>query len=338
MLITFSPIKNELIKPKSACCASPIRLQLKSQPTVDQVNFGYGFCLKNIPNLPCAYCGAIMVSQKEQMQFEKFIADAKGQDLQRALTRMFGDKKPCVEKEMAEEFVRASKQEPDKNLKELIFKMLKPAEEKIIAKQKGILNQAKDFSDNLIGEGKVFAKRDFDITNKLIENSNDDCSFKRKNILYAFKRLSKIETNPGNVQVFEKMIDVLKTLPTSGTDKNAFIVKYQRRTSREIGERLLNPYISTAEHIHPFSDKGASEASNYLLVDAKCNENRGDGPFSDFIEKNPNVIGFIKKNIATIVQKIKRGIIRDMDDYPLKVTNNLKIESNGKINIDPNES
>ena len=87
------------------------------------------------------------------------------------------------------------------------------------------------------------------------------------------------------ISLVEDIKETAYFLPTSNTSKNAFVVKYSDRSHDEISKRLVRSSLQTIEHIHPESDGGENNISNFMLASASVNNLRGNMPFKKFIKR-----------------------------------------------------
>lgn len=344
MLITFSPNRyepNKFAKLKSANYASsPQKPKLERQPICDQIKFGaggYKFDLKSVRGLPCPYCGKTMITTDEQVEFGKKMAELTGKKLRKALKHIAEEKQFPIEQKIAQLLIKQSQQRPEKNAQELLIMMFPKAEEKLIAQQKEILKPLPDIMNKLQGETKQHSMHKLGTINEIIDHCAPDYIFKKKQAIGGFYRMFEQETNPANKQILDRSLQILSTLPTSANNINAFIVKYSRRSSREIGERLLDPLLTSTEHLKPSSKNGESKAYNYLVAHKDCNTKRSSEDLNVFIDKNPHIVPLIENHVKIVTQKILNYEVFGLSHYPIQIARTLNEESKGKINIDTNE-
>ncbi len=74
--------------------------------------------------------------------------------------------------------------------------------------------------------------------------------------------------------IYVKMIKIANKLPSSVSDKNSFVVKNRKANSETIGYKLLEPSITTIEHIKPSSEKGVDTLENMALACKADNNER----------------------------------------------------------------
>jgi len=291
------------------------------------------FRLKGAYGLPCAYCGEMIITVQKRKELGHILANASGKKLRRIIEKIFSDKKPLTEKIVVNAIKKVSRQHPERNIQELLNVLMSEAQERLIADQKAVIELTRELSAGLTGETKKRTERDFEFIDGILSNTFGGIIFKRKTLINGFRTLLDNETNRHNKSILKKMVTTLPKLPTSGNSPDAFIVKYHRRNSREIAERLLEPYLASGEHVLPESCGGPSHFSNYLVIHKRCNEKRGCIDFKAYLRKNRQMIDLIHRHISAVDSKIKKGYEFDgSDTYIEEVTKRLYEESGGLIN------
>lgn len=135
------------------------------------------------------------------------------------------------------------------------------------------------------------------------------------------------------------IIKLIKELPRPKNDINAFIIKYSDKTSKEIGQRLLMPSVSSIEHVRPKNPReglprGFNDATNYMLECSRCNNSRGNTPMHLWIKKHENMVNNTQKHINEVIKLINQGKIKGYEWYPQAISDSLAKESNGAIKLD----
>lgn len=338
MLITSIPNSYDCIPTNKIALKPVTKLKLKGQPTYDQFNFsgkkGYKFDLKNMPNLPCAYCAKTMITTNEQIRFGEKIKTLTGPKLRNALEFIANEDQFPIEQRAAKLLIRQSKQKPDNDAQELLMSAFPWAEKKLVKQQQIILNKLPELIENLTGKTKNTILYKFNEINLILNHCAPDYIFKKKAAVRGFHKVFEEEQDPKNQLLLEKSLKILATLPTSRNNLEAFVVKYSRRGPKEIGERLLDPFLSSTEHIEPDSENGVSKPYNYLVAHKDCNEKRGSEPFHLFIANNPQAIPNIENQIKLIAKKIENFETFGLENYPNQVARTLKTLSKNQINID----
>lgn len=172
-----------------------------------------------------------------------------------------------------------------------------------------------------------------------VQENNPEMVFLRKPFIADIVQL---EEEFADKNQFKIICKAARSLDNSTNDVNAFIVKYSRRSSQEIGKRIVEPSIMTFEHIIPQSKyekikgtkEGMNEFPNGLLTTSGFNGKRQDIPFLDWLEKNPNVPNYCQRYIDSVITLINRKGLLEYRNYPRLVADTLRQESNGLIDLD----
>jgi len=82
----------------------------------------------------------------------------------------------------------------------------------------------------------------------------------------------------------------------------------------------------TFEHIHPHSKGGQNTIANCLITGSAINGERGNMPFSKWLQQKPSVI----KNIQSYLNKF-RGLKVEGQDYVETVKKTLNAEAKGIV-------
>jgi len=122
-------------------------------------------------------------------------------------------------------------------------------------------------------------------------------------------------------------------LPTSESSKNAFIVKYSKRTQTEIARRLFIASTGTIEHVTPASLGGLNSIGNFLLTSASGNRYRENMPLVEYIKRHKKIPEYAQKYIDCIIEQIHQGNLQGSETYPYKIKKKLFEESKGRILI-----
>ncbi len=329
MIQFFPSIKNDIsvkraeIKPYTN---NPFRL--RNQPGKDTVSFKSIFRITEISGIPSAYSRIIMVSSKEQKEFGLLISALRGEGLQKELDTSFKKRRHSLEKTISKILIQKSKEYPDKNVQELLQQMAPMAEKRIAPIQLRILKAArKEAKRGLEGKTQDIVLENLKKARTAILLNNEHF-FKRKKIIDSIKDISKAEKNQNNHESLQNITEILLKLPNSRNHQDSFIVKYQRRSSREIGEKLIEPYTSTKEHIIPSNDQGG-----FLAVMAMENWERSDEPFHELVIRRPKIVRNIIHQFNVIEQKIRHGEIADPNNYLYETSEKLYTASDHFIDL-----
>lgn len=294
-------------------------------------SFGTNFLTK-IDGVICPCCGIKMttVERFDQYLKEKFLSGS-SKDAVATLTR-FEPNMHTTEARCFTILKKLSRQFPEKTLQELVIREVPKHLYHLQLRQLRVLDQIdihlKELPEEIrAGIAKVSTEARSTINNETTDNlASNNTPFKRKVIINLIERFK--DANPG----IKKLQEIYRTslrLPNSSNDVDSFFVKYSRRSSSEIGQRLVSKSKSTIEHIHPHSKDGKSEEKNYLAECAGCNNSRGSILLNDWIVMNPQMLKNLRLYMRQIVSLIQEGKIIQHDDYPDEVTRTIKEETLG---------
>ena len=179
--------------------------------------------------------------------------------------------------------------------------------------------------DSVLGEAR-----------KLIQHDSIGRIFKRKVFIAKLNLIKEIIPNERGEEkaVFNEICEVAKGLKTSQTNLSAFVVKYSRRSSAEIGQRLVEPSVSTFEHIVPDSEDGDMTLSNCLAVSKKFNDKRKNTPLRSFINLYPDIPQNCQRYMDCVIGLIRKHKYKEYVSYPQNIAARLFTESGGLIKLD----
>ncbi len=163
----------------------------------------------------------------------------------------------------------------------------------------------------------------------ILSNCKQD-TFKRKTFLNS---LDEIIVNENEREIFNDIKNKALFLPTSESSRNAFVVKYSKRTQTEIVRRIFISSTGSIEHVTPASNGGLNTIGNFLLTSASGNRYRENMPLIEYIKRHPKIPQYIQAYIDDIIQEIHNGNMEGNETYPYKIKKKLLEESQGRIMI-----
>lgn len=322
---------------------NPFNNSFESNP-VSFLGRGGAFFLKVFNDIHCPCCGVKMLRNEDVEGLSHEILGHASEKAVKALSK-FEEYMHPTEKACFEEIKKLSKKNPLKSLNELLAEAKPVYLENLKAKEFRIFAQLKDAGKNLSKESLNKLNTITDSAKASITKQISEDSFKRKTFISMVANLTK---KPEEKLIQDQLVKIVNELPASGNDVDAFIIKYAepKRTSKEIGQRLLSPSLGTFEHVKPKSLGGSFNDKNGLLECKECNNNRGNILFDEFAKqkplmlknpKNPGGKGNLQLHIEEIIKKIKEGIIKEHDSYPEEIKETLEKESKNIIKLDVSE-
>ncbi len=325
------------------------------------INFGYEFALKKPKGIPCAYCGKPMLSKDDLQQ----IPTLKGQDLIDKIDS-FVSQNPSVLSKQSNAALMLFKatvlSNSDKNGREILPIAYTRARTRMLIKQSAVYSKVLECAE------KLDCKELKDYINKIKEQDNiinPDIPFNeladflkdkihiefRKEVILNVMKLAGKYSTESNIDIWTDVMKTISSLPSSKSDPDAYLVKYISKALRKdpklendyisikndeallFYSTILFPYLSSAEHVKPFSDNGESDQSNYLATHIWCNSKRQATKFSDFVLANPdvldNIINYLKYinlnkysriNLNAYLRDIRKKLVSELSevaDIPL---------------------
>lgn len=320
----------------------------------DIVSFsGRDFDVRKIKGLPCPYCGGKIYTPEEISRYGKKASVVVGSDIKKMMLGITFSTNPNykVQNDIKILMIKESTKSRSQNMQDILYYAMPEAEKRLINVQKKILKRAEKLSCGLKGETTEEVYNDFKTIYSILEKKKkgdtENIIFKRKPLIDGFMNILRKEKIASNRQVLKEMVNILIELPNAQTNTDSFIVKYHRRSPREIMESLLSPCIATEEHIEPQNSlsskkykndfnakKIINRAGNKMSSHAKCNNKREHKPLETVIKESPEVKLFMAEHIIAL-RKYKPQKVYDEHlpiDYIDKIVKTISRES--KFNLD----
>ena len=293
------------------------------------------FKIKHAFGIECPCCGNVMLTKKQSNAFAKRIENATGFDLQRELTKYYGNFRQN-EREIADILIERSKSNPDADLSELVELEAQNRLQYLETAQIGIIGEMHTMADELSEDKKNEVQGILSSEQDLIENSDDFKYFKRKAFIQRIDRARQTAKRKTDAKIMEEMLKKAERMPDSGSSKDAFFVKYARRKNEDIARRLVSPSIATTEHVKPQSKNGKNSTSNYIPLCAKCNSERGNMPYNDWFKIHPEMPSNLQKFVNTIYEMIQNQEFLGWEFYDTYVDDVIyavQQETGGKLTL-----
>ena len=292
------------------------------------------FRIKSVFGLDCPSCGIPMLTQKQANLFVSKITNARGKDIEEALKDEYIYLRKN-EQVIADILINDAKIFPNLDLAGLITVESAKSIEKLKRKQKEVLYSIRKSSYDLCRKDKRKILKILKEEEKLINESDDYVYFKRKDFI------AKIESFRNNCKTrdivsADVILQKAYEMPDSGTNRDAFFVKYSRKTNSDIAKRLVSPAVATTEHIIPQSKDGENNTSNYIPLCGNCNSGRGDMPYSEWFNLQPEMPENLQRYILQASKIINNQEFKDYkfyDTYIDDVIEAIEKETNGKLKL-----
>lgn len=291
--------------------------------------------LKTIPKLHDPYSDIIMISDPEYKVYMNKVA--KRPNAITMLNLLSTYKENLFEpEETACDFMRyklKEYKETGKNKKpinkidfsDLIQDLYPEAKERLVIKQKNKVAEVHEYLSTVQGEQKDKLLNIFSTANESIDND----TFRITPYIADVRALKGVDKN-----VKKNILDIMQTFPNSRNSVDVFIINNINKTHEEIAEAIITPSRVSIEHIKPQSLNGPSSISNYLVASKRMNSVRSSTPLAQFISIYPEIPSCTQRYFDDIVRKINRGGISYVTPHLVDITNTLRTQSKGLIDIE----
>lgn len=271
------------------------------------------FDLKKLYGLDCPCCGKPMPTKRQLQAHVQRIEKKRGQDLQNELSKALPFYRPN-EEEIANILIETSEDYPRANLQELCAILADLNKGALEAEQKKVIEEVRTEAKNLPPSKRKEVEEILDLALSQITGSTNEQHFKKSMLTGKLQGL-KAKYKYEDPKEFNKLIEIANKIPNTYASKNAFFVKYQRKTSKEIAERLFFPATATTEHVKPKSKDGQNNTENYIPMCSDCNFNRGNTSYTDWFKIHPEMPENLQKFIYRIDEMIQKEEFREAESY-----------------------
>ncbi len=292
------------------------------------------FNIKHAYGIDCPCCGQPMLTHSQVDLFAKRTKDKKGDELQNELLKKYEFYRPN-EREIVDILVQDSKMNPEFSLSDIVSCESAGSLNGLEVVQKNIIEDMKTKTKDLSPDVREYLGVILDDALDAIDDSNDDVYFKRKDFISRIQNSSLFLDAPDR-RIIDSLVDEAETMPSSSTSKDAFFVKYSRRSNEEIARRLVLPALSTTEHIVPQSRDGANDIENYIPLCGKCNSERGNTPYDRWFAMHPEMPVNLQKYILQVSDMIENREFAGYQYYDTYVDDVIKTiytETGGKLKL-----
>lgn len=287
----------------------------------NNISFGYTFKLKDISDLPCAYCGKRALTLPEIKRLTTYsgekladtIIDYIGEDnqvlsntAQKALSKICDSaySNPSLSAENLISHVFKKSRKKYSKTRQEDFETLKSAIKH--AKEPHLLNYVQKLQDN---DPLLNPKSNMEELTRYYQQ-NGDGDFKN-NVMCELDALRK--KNKHKKEEYKNIEDAVNAFGVAKNNANAYLIKHISRTkisAQNIGtdnkkqnfaevffKDMFAPMISSAEHIDTNHNGGIAHYSNFLVTHSRCNALREQKPWLTFLNENEgtfdNVIEYL---------------------------------------------
>lgn len=286
--------------------------------------------LRKLKNIICPYRGIKIISSSAIKEFEKRLEKCKVAHQVLELLGNYYNQMLLTEKEMYAIFKDFVLLNPDDNLKNCLQMIRESSLTKLKLEEFMVLDEVDMLTHKLSSKTALEIRAKTTKCRQIIISNNQRDVFKRRVFLES---LEGIIPKDNEREIFADIKNKALFLPTSESSKNAFIVKYSKRTQTEIARRLFIASTGTIEHVTPASLGGLNTIGNFLLTCASGNRYRENMLLPEYIKRHPDIPLYCQKYIDSVIDEIHQGMMLGYETYPYKIKQKLYEESNGKILI-----
>lgn len=273
--------------------------------------------LKSLKGISCVYCGEEMLTYSQVEDYSNKAAKLNGASLYKFLSSIEHHMKDN-EKAVLALLKENIKKNHNMNLQDILKKLQPRHLARLEKHQKSVLKQiekiAKKFPEN---DKYLILEKVYKGLNE-IKKHDDIKHFKLNEYLSDFYL---IKENLSDKENFKKIEEIIHSMPNAHTSIDAFIVKYSRKTSKEIVERLLKPSQSSLEHLKPRSCGGSNEMYNIVLACGKDNSSRGSKLLDTMPGLKINIHNYFRSLRAAMAKKVSES---DYIKVEQQIRNNQK--------------
>ncbi|MBR6126279.1 hypothetical protein IKQ21_01200 [bacterium] len=286
--------------------------------------------LRKLGSLTCPYTGVKGIPGDKINPFERKLQECDfAAEYINLLSNYMKNMLP-TEKSVFSIFRDFSVENPRGNLQDCLNFLFRGCLTKLKLEEFFVLDEVDVMSRKLSPETALKLREKTTRCRQIILADNKDDTFKRKTFLNS---LSEISPKENEKDIFENIKNRAIFLPTSGSSRNAFVVKYSRRTQREAARRIFIASTETIEHVTPNSEGGRNEIGNFMLTTANGNRYRENMPLDRYVQRFPRIPKYTQQYINEVIDGIHQGRMCGHELYPYQIKQKLMEESQGKIMI-----
>lgn len=285
--------------------------------------------LRKLKNITCPYRGIKIIPTDTIKGFEKNLAKCKTAGDAVALLATYRTNMLPVEKSIYAIFKDFAKINPDDNLQNCLQMIKTNSLTKLKLEEMEVLDDVDRLTRRLSPQTALKIRAKTTRCRQIILSSSHD-TFKRKIFLSS---LEEIIPKENEREIFNDIKNKALFLPTSESSRNAFIVKYSKRSQTEIVRRIFIASTGSIEHVTPASNGGLNTIGNFLLTTASGNRYRENMKLTEYIKRHPKIPQYMQMYIDDIIREIHNGNLQGNETYPYKIKKKLYEESEGRIMI-----
>ena len=286
--------------------------------------------LRRLKNITCPYRGIKIIPSEMIKGFEKNLENCTTAEESVTLLSKYQDHMLEVEKSMYAIFSDFARINPEDNLQNCLEMIKTNCLTRLKLEEMEVLDEVDALTRRLSATTALVIRAKTTSCRQMILSSATHDTFKRKLFLNS---LEEVIPKENEREIFNDIKNKALFLPTSESSRNAFVVKYSKRSQTEIVRRLFIASTGSIEHVTPASNGGLNTIGNFLLTTASGNRYRENMPLPEYIKRHPQIPKYMQLYINDVIREIHNGNMCGNETYPYKIKKKLFEESQGRIAI-----
>ena len=140
----------------------------------------------------------------------------------------------------------------------------------------------------------------------------------------------------GYNNILPEILKEIEAIPVVLVNADTFLAHayWKNFSDGKILDTIFNPIFSTEEHIIRIANHGVDRIGNKTVLCKECNDLRKDN-YDTFVEYHPEMLENYQKQINIVIDSlINEELDEDYRFYPYTISQTLKTDSKGKIDLD----
>ena len=286
--------------------------------------------LRKLKDITCPYRGIKIIPTDNIKGFEKNLAKCHTALDAVELLSLYHEYMLPTEKAMFAIFKDFALINPDDNLQNCLQMIKMNCLTRLKLEEMEVLDDVDRLTKRLSPNSALKIRAKTTKCRQIIISSSTHDTFKRKTFLNS---LEEIIPKENEREILNNIRNKALFLPTSESSRNAFVVKYSKRSQTEIIRRIFIASTGSIEHVTPASNGGLNTIGNFLLTSASGNRYRENMPLVEYIKRHSKIPQYMQMYIDDIIREIHKGHLQGNETYPYKIKKKLFEESEGRIMI-----
>ena len=286
--------------------------------------------LRKLKDITCPYRGIKIIPTDNIKGFEKNLAKCRTALDAVELLSLYQEYMLPTEKAMFAIFKDFALINPDDNLQNCLQMIKMNCLTRLKLEEMEVLDDVDRLTKRLSPNSALKIRAKTTKCRQIIISSSTHDTFKRKTFLNS---LEEIIPKENEREILNNIRNKALFLPTSESSRNAFVVKYSKRSQTEIIRRIFIASTGSIEHVTPASNGGLNTIGNFILTSASGNRYRENMPLVEYIKRHPKIPQYMQIYIDDIIREIHNGNLQGNETYPYKIKKKLFEESEGRIMI-----